>query len=490
MKKNNFVLMLVLLLILICFKNVSPISARKSLKKQKDNAISWINQNQDFLIDISDQIWSFAETALKEYKSSDLLIKTLENSGFEVERGVAGMPTAFTASYGKGIPVIGILAEYDALPGLSQKVSTQKNPLMNGAPGHGCGHNLFGTGSVGGALAVKFVMEKFNLKGKIILFGCPAEETVVGKTYMARAGIFNELSASIAWHPSQKTKVKTGSSLALNNFKVSFFGQTAHAAGDPWKGRSALDAIELMNMGLNYLREHIPATARIHYVILNGGKAPNVVPDYSHAWYYVRDIDRKSVEDIHKRVLNIIKGASLMTDTEYKLEFVTAVHSILPNITGSKAMQKNLEKIGPPKFTEEEIEFAKKIQASCGKEKSGLSVKIEPFDLNPVKGGGSTDVAEVSRITPTVQLNVACMPLNIPGHSWAVVSSSGHSTGHKGMIVAAKVIALTALDFLNDTDLLKRVRDEFQKRTRGDRYQTPLPPEQKIILPIHKNKRE
>jgi aminobenzoyl-glutamate utilization protein B len=214
-------------------------------------------------------------------------------------------------------------------------------------------------------------MEKYNIPGTIKLFGCPAEETVVGKTFMAREGIFNDLSAAIVWHPSTITKVNTGSSLAMNNFKVSFYGHTSHAASDPWNGKSALDAVELMDIAVNFLREHIHPTVRIHYVILNGGKAPNVVPDFAEVWYYVRDINRKNVDEIYKRVLNIVKGASLMTETEYKIEFITAVHSVLPNITGSKIMQKNLEKIGAPKFTPEEIDFAKEIQKSCKKEEKG-----------------------------------------------------------------------------------------------------------------------
>ncbi|MCP2518856.1 M20 family metallopeptidase [Candidatus Aminicenantes bacterium AC-335-A11] len=481
MRRINFLSLLIILLILLMFNN--SIFAKKKVEEQKELAISWINNNNSFLIEISNKIWKYAETALREYKSSQLLIEVLEKAGFKVEKGVAGMPTAFVATYGKGEPVIGILAEYDALPGLSQKVSTKKEPLVPGAPGHGCGHNLFGTASLGAVLAVKFVMEKYNLPGTIKLFGCPAEETVVGKTFMAREGIFDNLSAAIAWHPSTTTKVNTGSSLAMNNFKVFFYGHTAHAASDPWNGRSALDAVELMNIGVNFLREHIRPTARIHYVILNGGKAPNVVPDFAEVWYYVRDVNRKNVEEIYKRVLNIIKGASLMTDTKYKIEFITAVHSVLPNITGSKVMQKNLEKIGAPKFTPLEIDFAKGIQESCNKETKGLNQKIEPFKVTIDQRGGSTDVAEVSRITPTVQLNVACAPLGVPWHSWAVVASSGHTIGHKGMLIATKVMALTAIDFLNDNKLIEKMWKEFKEKTKGEKYKSPLPEGLKLALP-------
>ncbi|MFQ6084183.1 MAG: M20 family metallopeptidase [Candidatus Aminicenantia bacterium] len=483
MKKKHFIGWLVILFLIFGINNLFSFSEKKKLEKQKEMAIGWVDENQELLVKISDQLWNFAETALLEYKSSELLIDALKKAGFEVEKGVAGMPTAFVATYGNGEPIIGILAEYDALPGLSQKVLPWKEPIEEGAPGHGCGHNLFGTGSLGAALAVKYVMEKYSLPGTVKLFGCPAEETVVGKTYMAREGIFDDLSAAIAWHPSTITKVNTGSSLALNNFKVSFYGYTSHAASDPWNGRSALDAVELMNNGVNFLREHIRPTARIHYIILNGGKAPNVVPDYAQVWYYVRDINRKNVEEIYQRVLNIIKGASLMTETEYKVEFITAVHSILHNITGSRKMHKNLEKVGPPKFTLEEIDFAKKIQEACEKERKGLNQEIKPFKLTPEERGGSTDVAEVSRITPTVQLNVACAPLNIPWHSWAVVASSGHSIGHKGMLIAAKVMAMTALDFLNDSKLLEKMKKKFIKETGGKKYKTPLPEGQKLLLP-------
>ena len=484
MKRNYSVTGLVILIFAFGTNNGSLFSAKQTLEDQKKMAETWVDGNRDQLIEIGDQLWDFAETALKEYKSADLLVKTLREAGFNVKQGVAEMPMAFVASYGSGKPIIGILAEYDALPGLSQKVTTQKEPLVEGGPGHGCGHNLFGAASVGAALAVKDVMVKYNLQGTIKLFGCPAEETLVGKAYMAREGLFDDLSSAIAWHPSSDTtQVNTGSSLAMNNFKVSFYGRTAHAAADPWNGRSALDAVELTNTGINFLREHIPATARIHYVILNGGKAPNVVPDFANVWYYVRDINRKNVEDIYGRVLNIIKGASLMTGTEYKVEFITAVHSVLHNVTGSKIMYKNLQKVGPPKFTPEEIDFAKKIQEACGKETKGLSEEIKPFKLNPEQRGGSTDVAEVSRITPTVQLRVSCTPLDIPWHSWAVVASSGHTIGHKGMLVATKVMALTALDFLNNPELLEKMRQEFIETTKGKKYKTPLPEGQKLVLP-------
>jgi aminobenzoyl-glutamate utilization protein B len=442
----------------------------------KEEAFAWLEANKSRLAEINDQIWRFAETAMEEYESSELLASYLEKNGFQVTRGVAGMPTAFVAVYGSGEPVIGILAEYDALPGLSQDTVSYKKPLEEGKPGHGCGHNVFGTASTAAAVAIKEVMDKKGLRGTVKLFGCPAEETVVGKVFMARDGSFDGLSCCIQWHPSSENGVSLGSSNALNQFELEFFGKTAHSAGDPWHGRSALDAIELTNVGLNYLREHLMPTARIHYVILHGGGAPNIVPDYARAWYYVRDIDRESVEDDYARVLKVIEGASKMTETTYRIKFISGVHEMLSNRTGSEVVYSNLLLVGPPPFTEEEQEYAKEIQKNLGIDEKGLKTGIEPFKLPERSwGGGSTDVAEVSWLTPTTSLGVAMAPVNAPWHHWAQVACGGMSIGHKAVLTAAKVMAASGIDFLTHPEIIKKMREEWINRKEGREYKSPLP---------------
>jgi len=441
----------------------------------KQEAFSWLDASAQDLDKLNDQIWSYAETALQEYQSSEALASYLEKMGFKVERGVAGMPTAFVAVYGTGEPVIGILAEYDALPGLSQEAVPQKKPVEAGQPGHGCGHNIFGVASTATAVAMKQVMEKNHLQGTIKLFGCPAEETVVGKVFMARDGVFNGLSCCIQWHPDSGNEVSLGSSNALNQIEVEFFGKTAHAAGDPWDGRSALDGIELTDIGLNFLREHLKPTARIHYVILNGGGAPNVVPDYAKAWYFVRDIDRETVEKDYERVLKVIDGAAKMSETTYKVNFISGVHETLANRAGSEVVYSNLLLVGPPVFSPEDQSFAKEIQKNLGVEEKGLKTDIEPFKL-PEKswGSGSTDVAEVSWLAPTTALGIATAPIGTPGHHWAEVACAGTSIAHKALLTAAKVMAATGVDFFTQPEIIKKMRAEWTENKKGKEYKSPL----------------
>jgi aminobenzoyl-glutamate utilization protein B len=450
------------------------------LTPDKKLALSWLDAHMPELSEINAKIWEFSEVAMEEYQSSELLASYLEQNGFLVTRGVAEMPTAFVAVYGKGEPVIGILAEYDALPGLSQAKVPHKQAIEEGKPGHGCGHNIFGTASTAAAVALKELIQKKHYEGTVKLFGCPAEETVVGKVFMARDGIFDGLSCCIQWHPSTENGVSMGSSNAMNQFEVEFFGKTAHSAGDPWNARSALDAVELTNVGLNYLREHLKPTARIHYVIKHGGGVPNVVPDYAQAWYYVRDIDRESVEKDYARVLKIIEGAAQMTETTYKISFISGVYNMLSNRAGNEVVYSNLLLIGPPPFTEEEQTFAKTIQKNLGLSEKGLKTSIEPFRL-PEKswGGGSTDVAEVSWLTPTTSLGVSFKPIDTPGHHWAAVACGGMSIGHKSMLTAAKVMALSGIDFLLNPELIKQMREEWMKRKEGNEYTSPLPPDLK-----------
>ena len=448
------------------------------LTPQKKEAFSWIDSALPELARINDEIWRKAELALQEKESAEILASYLETSGFRVERGVAGLPTAFVATWGSGVPVIGVLGEYDALPRLSQEAVTFKKPLAEGKPGHGCGHNIFGVASAAASVALKQVMERQKIDGTIKYFGCPGEETVTGKVFMARAGVFDNLSCCLQWHPGGETEVSLGSSNALNQFEVEFFGRTAHAAGDPWDGRSALDGVELTDVGLNFLREHLKPTARIHYVIVDGGGAPNVVPDYARAWYYVRNLDRDSVEKDYARVLDVIEGAAKMSGTTYKIRFISGVHEVLPSRAGAEAVYANLLLVGGPAFSAEEQAFAREIQKNLGVAEKGLKTGIEPF-REPEKswGSGSTDVAEVSWITPTTSLSVAYEPEGTPGHHWAAAACAGTTIAHKCLQTAAKIMAATSLDILQDPKLLKKMRDEWLFKTKGKPYLSPLPPD-------------
>jgi len=446
------------------------------LTPMKTDVFSWLDANAVELGKLNDQIWSFAEVAMEEFQSTEALASYLEKNGFKVERGVAGMPTAFVAVYGSGEPTIGILAEYDALPGLSQEAVPQKKPVQEGKPGHGCGHNVFGVASTATAAALKQVMEKNRLKGTIKLFGCPAEETVVGKVFMARDGVFDGLSCCIQWHPDQENGVSLESSNAMNQIQVEFFGRAAHAAGDPWDGRSALDGIELTDVGLNFLREHLKPTARIHYVIQNGGGAPNVVPDYARAWYYVRDINRESVDKDYEWVLKIIDGAAKMTETTYKVNFISGVHETLVNRAGCEVVYSNFLLVGPPAFSPEDQAFAKEIQKNLSVEQKGLKADVSPFKLPERSwGGGSTDVAEVSWLTPTTALGVATAPIGVPWHHWAEVACGGTPIAHKALVIAAKVMAATGVDFLTQPETIQKMRAEWTGSTKGKEYKSPLP---------------
>ena len=459
--------------------------------------MDWIDQNEKKLIELSDQVWEYAEVAMEEYRSSSLLADYLEELGFKVERGVAEMPTAFVASYGKGKPVVGILGEYDALPGLSQEVDPEQKPIEKGAPGQGCGHNLFGVASLGAAAAVKEAIDQGKVKGTVRFYGCPAEETLTGKVYMVKAGLFEDVDISLAWHPGGINSMWIGSDQAMNSAKFRFYGRTAHAAGDPWNGRSALDAVELMNVGSNYLREHIITDARVHYVITNGGEAPNIVPDEAEVWYYVRAPKRHQVEEIYDRLVKIAEGAALMTETELEIDFLTGCYNSLHNHTVGDVLFEKLEEVGAPSFSEADKAFAEKVSESFKPkqketavskysseaaeklmEKPLCDIVIEPQGAGRVSGG-STDVADVSWVTPTAQFTTACNVLGAAGHSWQFTAAAGMGIGHKGMITAAKVLGLGALEFLNDEQLVDKAKNEFENAVKKNPYSSPLPKEAK-----------
>ncbi|MDZ7360432.1 MAG: amidohydrolase [candidate division KSB1 bacterium] len=444
--------------------------------KKKSAAVASIEKHQPELIQLSDQIWAFAETALKETKSSKLLADYAEQQGFKVERGVAGMPTAFVATYGEGKPIIGVLGEFDALPGISQKASPVKEAYEAGAAGHGCGHNLFGAGSLGAAVAIKELIAAGKLKGTIRFYGTPAEESIGGKIYMARDGLFNDLDVCLAWHPDEKTKADVQSSQALVDFIVEFHGKAAHAAFDPWNGRSAVDGLELFTHGLNMLREHVKPSVRIHYTIQKGGDVPNVIPEYAKIWCWVRDSKRTGVEEVLARVREIAKGAAMMAGVESKLTIQTGDYEMLVNMAGAKLLQANLEWLGPIKYTEEEQNFARAIQRATGVEEKGLNGAIQPLEEpKPDPPGGSTDVADVSWIVPTLHVSVTTAAEGAPWHAWPVVACGGMSIGHKGMLHAAKVLAATMVDLFDDVKTREAIKAEFKEKTKGHVYKPYIP---------------
>ncbi len=444
--------------------------------KKKSEMVASIEKHKTELITLSDQIWALAETALKESKSSKLLADYAEQQGFKVERGVAGMPTAFVATYGEGKPIIGILGEFDALPGISQKATPVKEPYEPGAAGHGCGHNLFGAGSLGAAIAIKELIAAGKLKGTIRFYGTPAEESVGGKIYMARDGLFNDLDVCLAWHPDEKTKADVQSSQALVDFIVEFHGRAAHAAFDPWNGRSAVDGLELFTHGLNMLREHVKPSVRIHYTIQKGGDVPNVIPEYAKIWCWVRDSKRTGVEEVLSRVREIAKGAAMMAGVESKLTIQTGDYEMLVNMAGAKLLQSNLIWLGPIKYTEEEQAFARAIQRATGVEEKGLNGAVQPLEEpKPDPPGGSTDVADVSWIVPTLHVSVTTAAEGAPWHAWPVVACGGMSIGHKGMLHAAKVLAATMVDLFEDAKTREAIQAEFKEKTKGHVYKPYIP---------------
>lgn len=454
-------------------------SAQDQLKfsKNKQAVIAAIDNKYQDLTALSDKIWSYEEIAFQETKSAAALAAFAEANGFSVRRGVAEIPTAFVAEYGSGSPIIGILGEFDALPGLSQKTVPTKEPLNPGSAGHGCGHNLFGTASLGAAIAIKELIAAGDLKGTIRFYGTPAEEKFFGKLWMIRAGLFDDVDVVMDWHPAAETKADVQSSLALVDFIVEFHGQAAHASADPWNGRSASDALELYTDGINMYREHVMPTVRIHYHIQDAGKVVNVVPDYSRIWVRVRDTKRANMEVVWKQVERMAEGAAIMANVEHEVSLVSGIHEILVNRTGGARLQKNLEYLGAIQYTDEEQDFAKKIQLATGKEQVGIESVIQPLEEtqeHPM--GGSTDVGDVSFVVPTIRLGATTAPKGTPWHSWAVVACGGMSIGHKGMAYAAKALSMTMVDLFEDAALREQVKKEFKERKGDYVYQGMVPP--------------
>ncbi|MCJ7466635.1 MAG: amidohydrolase [Maribacter sp.] len=452
------------------------LSAQK-MENNKKAIIASVEKHEAELIKISDSIWALAETAFEENNSSRILADYAQKNGFKVERGVAGIPTAFVATYGSGSPVISVLGEFDALPGISQKAQPTKEPLQEGAAGHGCGHNLFGAASLGAAIAAKELMEQGKLKGTVKFLGTPSEEKYFGKIWMVREGLWNDVDVNLSWHPSAQTMADTQSTLALVDFMVEFYGQAAHASMDPWNGRSAADALELYTTGINYYREHIKPTVRMHYHIQDAGQVVNVVPDYARLWVRVRDTKRSGMMPVYERVQKMAEGAAIMANVDYKISLISGIYEVLVNRAGAEVMQHNLELLGPIAYTSEEIAFGKKIQEATDTPQVGMDSEIRPLEEtkeNP--GGGSTDVGDVSWNVPNIDLGVTTAPKDTPWHSWAVVACGGMSIGHKGMLQAAKALGMTMVDLFENPKLVEKIKAEYKQRKGDEVYEAIIPP--------------
>jgi aminobenzoyl-glutamate utilization protein B len=473
---RNKMLLVYISLILTMFVSAQKKKAPSPGEVMKTETAQSIQVNYNQYKNIALEIWENAELGYKEKKSSALLQETLKKEGFSVEAGVAEIPTAFVATYGSGQPVIAILAEFDALPGLAQQAVPEKKGIEGKAGGHGCGHHLFGTASVAAGISIKKLIEEKKIAGTIKVFGCPAEEGGSGKVYMVRAGLFNDVDVAIHWHPGAENGITMTSALANSSAKFRFYGLSAHAAGAPERGRSALDAVESMNYMVNLMREHIPQETRIHYVITQGGKAPNVVPDFAEVYYYVRHPKRDQVKEIFERVANTAKAAAMGTETKMDYEIIGGTHDLLLNRSLADVMQKNLEKVGGVKYTEEEKVFAKKIQSSFNFPYPSVDAadSIKPLKIDMDAGGGSTDVGDVSYAVPTVGLRAATWAPGTPAHSWQAVAAGGTEIGTKGMMVAAKTMAMTAIDLFTNPLLIQKAKEEFIQTKGNYKYEALL----------------
>jgi aminobenzoyl-glutamate utilization protein B len=450
-----------------------------------------IDAKRSLITGLADQMWDWAELPLHEHKSAAALAGAMREEGFQVETGVGGMPSAFVATWGSGKPVIGILAEYDALDGLSQEVATERRERAPGAAGHGCQHNLLGAGALGGAIGLKAELEARGVDGTIKLFGCPAEENLSGKAFMAREGVFDGLDVCFTWHPSSVNRVWTGTSLANNAAYFTFRGRAAHAAGDPYNGRSALDAAQLMNMGVEFLREHMSPKARVHYAITNGGGQPNVVPPVAQVWYLARALRRDELDDLWERIIKCARGAAEMTETTFEIEMLKAIWNLLPNTTLEGVLEEAFRRVGAPAFGDAEKTFAGEIIKTVpDKVREGffreyklpetergkiLADSVLDRPAQPEEMMGSTDVADVSWCCPTAQFGTACAAMGTPGHSWQAVAQGGMGIGHEGTITAAKLIAEAALEMALNPELVQKAHGEFAQRSGGRRYQCAMP---------------
>jgi aminobenzoyl-glutamate utilization protein B len=437
------------------------------IAKAQEEVLKKLDEKTAFYTDVSQQIWNYAELGYLEEKSSGLLQKTLSDAGFTVKAGVADIPTAFVAEYGSGKPVIGIMAEFDALPGVSQKAVPFRDPVVEGGAGHACGHHLFGTASVAAGITAMEWMKENNIQGTIRVYGTPAEEGGGGKVYMAKAGIMDDVDAMLHWHPSSSNNAGANSSLANISTKFRFYGEASHAAAAPDRGRSALDGVEAMNFMVNLMREHVPQETRMHYVITRGGEAPNVVPAFAESYHYVRHPDAMKVKEIFAKLVDAAEGAAQGTQTTMEYEIINGVYNLLPNETLASVMHKNLEKVGGIQYNPEETKFAEDIIKTYP---PGVIVspedanKIAPFEVNEKGSGGSTDVGDVSWLVPTAGLGTATWVPGTSAHTWQAVAAGGTSIGKKGMMVAAKTLTLTVMDIFKDPSIAEKAKVELDKR--------------------------
>ncbi|MDR3588480.1 MAG: amidohydrolase [Negativicutes bacterium] len=465
----------------------------------KNEVLAWLDANAERLQDVARNIWENPELPFAESNAAGLQSEVLRKAGFSIRSDLKDLPTAFVAEYGSGRPILGILGEYDALAKLSQKVSGKCEPLHIGAPGHGCGHNLLGTAGMGAALAMQQAISSGAVKGTIRYYGCPAEEALAGKVFMAREGVFDDLDACLTWHPASMNVVWGCKFLALNSVEFRFSGVSAHAAAAPHMGRSALDAVELMNVGANYLREHVPEQARIHYTITNGGGAPNIVPAEASVWYYIRAPKRNMVEEIFGRLIKIAQGAALMTETGVEWTVLAGCYDVLPNTVLGGLLHKNMIEVGGPRFSEADRSFARELAKSFGplhKENVMKAYFAPPevvaMDLHETVAAiddrsqimaGSSDVGDVSWLVPLAQFTAATWPVGTAAHSWQATAASGSGIGAKAMQFAAKVLAATLFDLFCDSgEVLAKAKTEFVSQAGAAPYKTPLPDDAKPVV--------
>lgn len=458
-------------LFILLLGTITVCSAQK-LQKAKDKATQQISDQQDHYFAIAKQIWDLAELGYLEEKSSAILEKELKDNGFSIEKGVADIPTAFIASYGSGQPVIGILGEFDALPGVSQAAVPYRQKREEVNAGHACGHHLFGAGSAAAAIQVKEWMQENKIKGTIRFYGTPAEEGGAGKVYFVRAGLFDDVDAVLHWHPGSSNSANAASSLSNKSGKFRFYGKASHASSAPYNGRSALDAVEAMNYMVNLMREHIPQESRIHYVITSGGEAPNVVPEFAEVYYYVRHPNMDQVAKNFEWVVQAAEGAAKGTQTRMEYEVIHGLYNILPNETLGRVMHANLSEVGGVVYNEEEKAFAKKIIETFeygDNVEMRLAERVNPFKVIRKGTGGSTDVGDISWVVPTAGLRTATWVTGTSAHSWQAVAAGGMSIGKKGMINAAKTMTLTAMDLFSNPDLIQKAKIELDQ-ARGKNF--------------------
>ena len=450
-------------------------------------ALQEIDTQQELLVDLAKKIWANPEVGYQEVKASEWTAQVLEEAGFQVERGCAGVPTALRAVWGSGKPVVGFLGEYDALYNLSQTVSTHPEPVLEGAPGHGCGHNLMAPACVGAVMGLKREMQARNLPGTLVFYGCPAEEMLTGKAFMARGGAFRELDIAFSWHPLQRADMMSmGTACGMNSAKFHFKGRTAHAGGDPENGRSALDAAQIMNTAVEYLREHVPEGVRIHYAFTEVPGSPNVVPENVTLWYYVRALSREVVEEVYRRVVRAAEGASWATETQMTVEFLGGCYETLQNRVLFDLLREAQQELPAIQWTPQELEFAKELNQNSANysamvahgaidEDTQMDSRIPPVHFQSLYG--SNDVSEVQHILPAAFFGTASSNIGAAAHSWQIVACSGHSIGMKGMLQGAKIMALAALKALENPEIIARAKEEFQQQTHGRAYVCPIPDE-------------